>query len=61
MLVLTRRVGEEVCASNGITVKVVNVKGKQVRLSFTAPDHVKILRKELLITELFGKQVVNQK
>ena len=47
MLVLSRKPGEKVVTSNGITVTVAEVKGNRVRLAFVAPDHVRILRAEL--------------
>jgi carbon storage regulator len=47
MLVLTRKPGEKVVISNGITVTVVEAQGNRVRLAFDAPDQVRILRGEL--------------
>lgn len=47
MLVLTRKPGEKVVTSNGISVTVAEVKGNRVRLGFDAPDDVRILRAEL--------------
>ena len=47
MLVLTRKPGEKVVTSNGISVTVAEVKGNRVRLAFVAPDDVRILRAEL--------------
>jgi carbon storage regulator len=47
MLVLSRRLGEQVVLGNGITLTVVEVKGNRVRLAFDAPDQVRILRAEL--------------
>jgi carbon storage regulator len=49
MLVLTRKPGEKVVLDGNITVTVVEVKGSQVRLAFDAPDHVRILRGELVV------------
>jgi len=48
MLVLSRKPGETVVIGGGITVTVVCVIGTKVRLAFDAPDHVRILRAELL-------------
>lgn len=47
MLVLGRKVGEQVIIGEDISVKVLSVKGNQVRLGFEAPDHVAIRREEL--------------
>jgi len=48
MLVLSRKSGEKVVLGNGITLTVVEVSGKRVRLAFDAPDQVRILRAELV-------------
>lgn len=48
MLVLSRRIGEEIVIAGGINVTVVAVKGNQVRLGVTAPPEVHVLRQELL-------------
>lgn len=49
MLVLTRCKGEKIVLPElGITVQVVRVRGRAVRLGVTAPPEVKILRGELL-------------
>jgi carbon storage regulator len=47
MLVLSRKPGEQVVLSNGITLTVVEVRGNRVRLAFDAPAQVRILRAEL--------------
>jgi carbon storage regulator len=48
MLVLSRRIGEQIIISDDIVVTVVSVKGNQVRLGFTAPQSVSICREELV-------------
>jgi carbon storage regulator CsrA len=48
MLVLSRRIGEQIIINDDIVVTVVSVKGNQVRLGFTAPQSVSICREELL-------------
>ncbi len=47
MLVLTRKCGQKVTISGGITITVVRVGGDRVRLAFEAPDHLRVLRAEL--------------
>ena len=42
MLVLTRRVGEEVMIGDSIRVKIVAIRGHQVRLGLVAPDQVRM-------------------
>jgi carbon storage regulator len=48
MLVLTRRIGEELMIAGNIRVMVVAVKGNQVRLGIAAPASVPVARLELL-------------
>jgi carbon storage regulator len=48
MLVLTRRIGEEMLIAGNIRVTVVAVKRNQVRLGITAPSSVGVVRRELL-------------
>ena len=49
MLVLSRRVGEEVCVPPcQLTVRVLEITGGRVRLGFSAPAGVAILRQEIL-------------
>jgi carbon storage regulator len=47
MLVLSRKLGEEVVIGDDIRVTVVAIRGNQVRLGFTAPAEVSIRREEL--------------
>jgi len=47
MLVLTRRLGEIIRIGSGVTVRVLEVKGSQVRLGLEAPPEVKIFREEV--------------
>jgi len=48
MLVLTRRIGEEIVIAGDIRVMVVAVNGQRVRLGITAPSSVPVARMELL-------------
>jgi carbon storage regulator CsrA len=47
MLVLSRKAGEQVTIGNAITLTVVAISGKTVRIGVEAPDDVRILRAEL--------------
>jgi carbon storage regulator len=52
MLVLSRRLNESVVLPDlGISIKVIRFSGNQVRLGFSAPSDVKILRGELADNE----------
>ncbi len=48
MLVLTRRVGEEIIIAENVRVTVVSVEGGKVRLGIAAPASVPVYRKEIL-------------
>lgn len=47
MLYLTRKVGDSVVIDDNIEVTVVEVRGKTVKLGFTFPEDVQVLRREL--------------
>ena len=47
MLVLTRKLGEVIRVGDTVTVRVLEVKGNQVRLGVEAPPEVRIYREEV--------------
>ncbi|OAI55166.1 hypothetical protein AYO44_00175 [Planctomycetaceae bacterium SCGC AG-212-F19] len=47
MLVLSRKIGEQIIIGNDIRVTVVDVKGGRVKLGIEAPTDVGIFRSEL--------------
>ena len=47
MLVLTRKLGEVIRVGDVVTVRVLEVKGNQVRLGVDAPADVRIYREEV--------------
>jgi carbon storage regulator len=47
MLVLTRRIGEEIIINNNIRVTVVSIDGGKVRLGIAAPPEVRVDRQEI--------------
>ena len=47
MLILTVKEGEKIFIGDKITVMVVEIRGKQIRLAIQAPDDVLILREKL--------------
>lgn len=50
MLILTRKVGESITIGDGsITVSVMEIKGRQVRLGINAPADTPIHREEVFI------------
>jgi carbon storage regulator len=50
MLVLTRKLGESIAIDDHIKIRVVQIKGKQVRLGIEAPKETKIHREEVYQT-----------
>jgi carbon storage regulator len=49
MLVLSRKVGEQIRIDTDVTVTVVAIKGNRITLGIDAPKHVKIQRAELIV------------
>ncbi|MEW6594411.1 MAG: carbon storage regulator CsrA [Thermodesulfobacteriota bacterium] len=49
MLVLARKVGEAIAIGEGITVRVLEVKGGQVKLGVEAPHDVAVHREEIYL------------
>ena len=47
MLVLSRKVNEQIIIGNNIRMTVVSIRGNQVRIGFEAPLSVPIFRDEL--------------
>ena len=48
MLVLTRKIGEEIVVNGNISIVVVDVRGDKVRLGIEAPKEVPIHRREVV-------------
>ena len=47
MLILTRRVGESIMIGDEVEVRILGVKGNQVRVGINAPRHVTVHREEI--------------
>lgn len=47
MLILSRRIDESLIIGDEVTVTLLSIKGKQVRLGISAPDEVSIHREEI--------------
>jgi carbon storage regulator len=47
MLILTRKLGEQITIGDDITIKLLEVKGTQVKLGIEAPPNISIHRKEI--------------
>ncbi|HEX4148232.1 MAG TPA: carbon storage regulator, partial [Pirellulales bacterium] len=48
MLVLSRKVGEEVLIGDSIRVRILEIRGNRVKLGFTAPDDIRFMRLEVV-------------
>lgn len=51
MLVLSRKVGERIRIGENITLTVVSIQGKRIRLGIEAPKSCEIVREEMLWNE----------
>jgi len=47
MLVLSRRIGEQIVIGGRVSVTIVEIKGGQVRLGVTAPESIPVDRYEV--------------
>ncbi len=47
MLYLTRKVGDSVIINDNIEITVIEVRGRSIKLGFTFPADVSVLRREL--------------
>ena len=56
MLVLARKTNEVIRIGDDVTVKIVKIAGKVVRVGIEAPDHIKILREEIYEVENNGTE-----
>lgn len=47
MLILARKIGEAITIADEITIKIMEIKGGQVKIGVEAPHHVSIHRNEV--------------
>ena len=60
MLVLSRKIGQQIMIGQDITIKIVDVQGENVRIAIEAPKETKIYRGEIykaIVEE--NKQAIN--
>jgi carbon storage regulator len=60
MLILTRKVSENIIIGNDITVTILGVKGTQVRLGINAPKNVAVDREEIHQRKQAQKQLASK-
>lgn len=61
MLVLSRRIGEKIEIGEGITVTVLRISGKSIRLGIEAPKSVAIRRAEIPEEHSWPKKLESSK
>lgn len=49
MLVLSRHIDESIQIGDDVTVTILEVKGKQIRIGVTAPSDVEVHREEVYV------------
>jgi len=48
MLVFTRKAGQSFLIGEGIEIRIIEIQGDKIRIGVEAPQHISILRKELV-------------
>lgn len=62
MLVLSRKLNQEIRIGENIVVRVLGIKGNQMRLGIVAPPEVLVLREELVeTTAVVPRQCVEER
>jgi carbon storage regulator len=63
MLILSRKVHQEIVIGDGISITIVAIRGKQVRVGIKAPPQVSIRREELapLPAPVLPREVLTKK
>ena len=56
MLVLTRRIAENIIISDDIVVSILDINGTQVRLGINAPKDISVHREEVFLKILREKE-----
>ena len=59
MLVLMRRLGESVRIGDDITVTVTSIRKGEVKIGFSVPREIKVLREELYRKDKLNKEMQN--
>lgn len=60
MLVLSRKVGQSLIIGNDIVIRLLEIRGQQIRLGVEAPEDVSVVREELHRTVAVANQEAAQ-
>ncbi len=60
MLILSRRTDESIVIGDEVTITILSVKGKQVRIGITAPADVSVHREEIYQRIQSGESVAGE-
>ena len=60
MLVLSRKLNEEICVGEEVSIKILSVTGGRVRLGIVAPSSVKLWRAELELRSDLSDEVTSE-
>jgi len=59
MLVLTRKIGQQILIGNGtIKMKVLKIEGESISIGFNAPQHIDIDREEIFLKKIAERDTV---
>ena len=47
MLVLSRKIGEEIVIADQVCIRIASIQGRRVRLAISAPEDISIFRAEI--------------
>ena len=61
LLVLSRRIGEEIVNHNTTRVVVLGVQGSRIRLGISAPPHIAIQRREVRERDVLSHSIGESK
>ena len=60
MLILSRKVDEDILIGGLVTVRVVEIRGDKVRLGIDAPPQVPVYREEIYLARQLGEVPVKK-
>lgn len=60
MLVLSRKVGQALIIGNDVVVRVLEIRGQQIRIGVEAPAEVSVVREELFRAVAEANQAATQ-